>query len=102
MSQTFASGKWSIALCDTCGRQIDYRALKSLVVNMTPTGLLVCDECFDPDHPQYQVGMWPIDDPQALRDPRPSPNNDRGLYGWNPLLGIEATSGVGQVIVSTT
>lgn len=77
MSQQFATGKYAIALCDRCGRQVMYRELRAQIVNMSTTGLLVCDDCLDQDHPQYQVGMWPIDDPQALRDPRPSPNDDR-------------------------
>lgn len=101
MTKVFATGKHSIALCDRCARQIDYRELRMQVVNEKETGLLVCDECLDPDHPQWLVGKWPVDDPQALRDPRPSPNNDRGLYGWNPTLGLQADSAVGQVVVTT-
>lgn len=102
MAQQFASGKWSIAFCDRCGRQVEYRGLRMQVVNMKATGLLVCDECLDPDHPQWQVGLWPIDDPQALRDPRPDPKTDRGLYGWNPILGQAALTSVGTVRVSVT
>lgn len=101
MSKQFASGKHAIALCDRCARQVEYRSLRMQIVNMKPTGLLVCDECLDPDHPQWQVGLWPVDDPQALRDARPSPNDDRGLFGWNPALGVEAGTNVGQVRVTT-
>jgi hypothetical protein len=25
----------------------------------------------DPDHPQLQLGMYPVEDPQAVREPRP-------------------------------
>ena len=31
---------------------------------------MVCPECWEPDHPQLQLGMYPVDDPQALRNPR--------------------------------
>lgn len=102
MSQQFASGKHSIAFCDRCGRQIPYKELAIQIVAMKATGLLVCDECLDKDHPQWQVGMWPIDDPQALRDPRPDPKTDRGLYGWNPVLGSPMQMSVGIVRVSIT
>jgi hypothetical protein len=33
--------------------------------------LKVCPECWDPDHPQLQLGMYPVDDPQGVRQPRP-------------------------------
>jgi hypothetical protein len=32
---------------------------------------MVCKACWDPDQPQLQLGMYPVDDPQALRNPRP-------------------------------
>jgi len=32
---------------------------------------MVCPTCWDPDHPQLQLGMYPVEDPQALRNPRP-------------------------------
>jgi len=32
--------------------------------------LLVCSSCWDPDQPQLQLGMYPVDDPQAVRNPR--------------------------------
>ena len=31
----------------------------------------VCPECWDPDQPQLQLGMYPVNDPQAVREPRP-------------------------------
>jgi len=31
----------------------------------------VCPTCWDPDQPQLQLGMYPVDDPQGVRDPRP-------------------------------
>ena len=32
---------------------------------------MVCDSCYDPDHPQNWLGKFPIYDPQALRVVRP-------------------------------
>ena len=31
----------------------------------------MCPTCWEPDQPQLQLGMYPVNDPQALRDPRP-------------------------------
>jgi len=45
--------------------------LKTEIIKTKKYDLLVCPECWDPDHPQLQLGMWPVDDPQALRNPRP-------------------------------
>ena len=28
-------------------------------------------ECWEPDHPQLQLGLYPVNDPQAVREPRP-------------------------------
>ena len=35
-----------------------------------------CPTCWDPDHPQLQLGMYPVDDPQGVRQPRP----DKSYY----------------------
>lgn len=67
----FATGKYAIAFCDRCGFKVPYLELKVQIVNMKPTGLRVCDDCMDEDHPQWQVGLWPVFDPQALEHPRP-------------------------------
>jgi hypothetical protein len=45
--------------------------LKSEVVKTKPYKVLVCRECWDPDHPQLLLGMFPVEDPQAVRNPRP-------------------------------
>ena len=44
----------------------------------------------DPDQPQLQLGMFPVDDPQGLRNPRP----DRSylVSGLNGLQIQETTS----------
>jgi hypothetical protein len=67
----FASGKKAIAECDRCGQRFLLKVLKTEVIKTKNYNLLVCHECWDPDHPQLQLGMYPVDDPQALRNPRP-------------------------------
>lgn len=88
---------------------------------------MVCPECWEPDHPQLQLGMYPVDDPQALRNPRrdnsytQSGITESGTlgegsriieWGWNPVGGaslemaalvpnsLVAKAYVGQVTVS--
>ena len=44
----------------------------------------VCKSCWDPDHPQLQLGMYPVSDPQGVREPRPDlsyyASGNTGLY----------------------
>ena len=70
MGNTFASGKIAIAECDRCGQQFKLKKLKTEVVKTKRYELKVCPECWDPDHPQLLLGMYPVEDPQALRSPR--------------------------------
>jgi hypothetical protein len=66
----FASGKWAIAECDRCGFRYKLKELKKLVIKTKNINLLVCHTCWEPDQPQLQLGMYPVYDPQALRNPR--------------------------------
>ena len=70
MANRFASGKRAIAECDRCGQQYQLKKLKTEIIKTKKYQLLVCPECWDPDQPQLQLGMFPVDDPQALRNPR--------------------------------
>ncbi len=91
MTAKFARGNKAYAFCDRCYQRYDLSELKYQVVNQKPTGLKVCDECNDVDHPQYQLGKTPINDPVALLEPRPDINPGRSLPGWNPV-GNSATT----------
>ena len=71
MGNRFASGKNAIAECDRCGQRYKLKMLKREVIKTKNYDLLVCPECWDPDQPQLQLGMYPVDDPQGLRNPRP-------------------------------
>jgi hypothetical protein len=128
MPNRFASGKKAIAECDRCGQKYKLKILKQLVVKTKNVNILVCPTCWEPDQPQLQLGMYPVDDPQALRNPRPDTtylqsglnvnnnpsegsrviqwgwvpvglNNPLGLSGLqNALIGVSA---VGNVTVQT-
>jgi hypothetical protein len=47
------------------------KELRTQTVKTKPYKVKVCRACWDPDHPQLQLGMYPVDDPQAVREPRP-------------------------------
>ena len=68
---SYAKGKKAFGFCDRCGFRYDLKDLKPETVNLVSTNLLVCEECWDSDHPQNMLGRIRYDDPQALRNPRP-------------------------------
>ena len=47
------------------------KELKKQVIKTKLYSIKVCPSCWDPDHPQLQLGMYPVNDPQAVREPRP-------------------------------
>jgi len=105
MGNRIASGKNAISECDRCGQRFKLKVLKTEIIKTKNYNLLVCPECWDPDHPQLQLGMYPVDDPQALRNPRPDRSyvtsglladgyNGGGSrifqWGWNPVGGASS------------
>jgi len=129
MGNRFASGKNSIAMCDRCGFQYKLTAFKKEIQKTKIYNLLVCPQCWDPDQPQLQLGMYPVDDPQAVRNPRtdstyvtagvntagsPTGGSRDIQWGWNPVGGasyfdvgmtpnyLVATTNVGTVTVTVT
>jgi hypothetical protein len=102
MGNRFAAGKRAIAECDRCGQRYLLKVLKREIIKTKNYELLVCPTCWDPDHPQLQLGMYPVDDPQGLRNPRPDRSyvtsgldvngylsgGSRDIqWGWNPVGG---------------
>ena len=103
MSNRFSSGKFAIAQCDRCNFRYPLKELRTIVVKTRRVNLLVCPQCWDPDQPQLQLGMYPVEDPQAVRNPRPDANSyiTSGLgsdgtesggsrifqWGWAPVGG---------------
>lgn len=71
MGNKFSSGKFAIAECDQCSFRYPLGKLRKLVVKGQIKEIKVCPECWDPDHPQLMLGMYPVEDPQAVRQPRP-------------------------------
>lgn len=90
MPSKFSSGKFAIAQCDRCGWRFKLSQLKRLVIKTKNVNILVCQECWEPDQPQLQLGMYPVNDPQAVRDPRP----DLGYY-QSGLNGLQLTDTTG-------
>lgn len=70
MPTKYASGKHSIAECDRCGQRYKLSELKKLTIKTKQVSIKVCFECWEPDQPQLQLGMYPVNDPQAVREPR--------------------------------
>lgn len=67
----YSSGKYSIAECDRCGQRYMLKQLRKLTIKTKMVSIKVCPECWEPDQPQLQLGMYPVYDPQAVREPRP-------------------------------
>ena len=92
MGNRFASGRIAIASCDRCGFQYQLKELQPLVIKTKNVNLLVCKECWEPDQPQLQLGMYPVSDPQGLRNPRPDTT-----YITAGTTGLQIDSGGGPL-----
>lgn len=71
MATKFASGKFAIAECDRCGQRYMLKELRKQVLKTKMYNIKVCQSCWDPDQPQLSLGLYPVNDPQAVREPRP-------------------------------
>jgi hypothetical protein len=71
MGNRFSSAKNSIAECDRCGFRYKLKELKKLTIKTKLVSIKVCPNCWEQDQPQLQLGMYPVQDPQAVREPRP-------------------------------
>lgn len=107
MANRFANGAKAFGFCDYCGFRFPLKRLKNVVVKTKQTAIKACPQCWTPDHPQLQLGMYPIADPQAIRDPRPDTNTwyQSGVsttgfpgggmlvfqWGWAPVGGASGT-----------
>ena len=103
-------------MCDVCGFEYRLKQLKNLVVKNTETQIKACPECWEPSQPQLMLGTFPVEDPQAIRNPRSDSAElvaSRDIqWGWDPVglsnpFGItpddlEAVGVVGQVTVTTS
>lgn len=106
MANRFTEGKRAIAECDRCGFRFKLKDLKNLVIKTRQVSIKVCSTCWEEDHPQLQLGMHPISDPQAVRDPRPDfagyPESRDIQWGWNPVGGGNGFVGTPNTLQSNT
>lgn len=98
----YATGRKAIAECDRCGMRFRLKKLKTEIIKTKKYNLKVCPECWDPDHPQLLLGMQPIVEAIALREPRvdttyitagvnaqgnPTGGSRNIQWGWSPVGG---------------
>ena len=129
MATKYASGKYAIAECDRCGQRYKLSELKKEVIKTKMFQIKVCPTCWDPDQPQLSLGLYPVNDPQAVREPRPDVSyaasgtdvngypsgGSRDIqWGWSPIGGasnfdagltpnyLVGTTSVGTVTVTVS
>jgi len=90
----YASGKKSIAECDRCGFRFMLKELKTLTIKTKNVNIKVCKTCWEPDQPQLSLGMYPVNDPQAVRNPRPDLS-----YWQSGLTGLQTDNTSGTNIL---
>ena len=71
MPSKYSSGKHSISECDRCGFRYKLKELRKLTIKTKQVSIKVCKNCWEPDQPQLSLGLYPVNDPQAVREPRP-------------------------------
>jgi hypothetical protein len=92
MSTKFSSGKYSIAECDRCGQRYKLKELKREIIKTKLYNIKVCPTCWDPDQPQLSLGLYPVYDPQAVREPRPDVSYQVSGNSGLQLTGTNTTS----------
>ena len=98
MPNKFASGKYAIAQCDRCDQRYLLKQLKTQIIKTKPYKIKVCPTCWDPDHPQLSLGLYPVNDPQAVREPRPDTSYlQSGTSGLQINLTGVGPDGLGSV-----
>lgn len=92
MASKYSSGKNSIAECDRCGFRYKLKELRKLTIKTKQVNIKVCRTCWEPDQPQLQLGMYPVSDPQAVREPRPDTSYWQSGYTGLQLFNTPGTS----------
>jgi hypothetical protein len=95
MGNRFSSAKNSIAECDRCGFRYKLKELKKLTIKTKQVSIKVCKTCWEPDQPQLQLGMYPVSDPQAVREPRPDTS-----YYQSGYSGLQLTDAPPDVVTA--
>ena len=100
MANRFASSQKALGVCDVCGFTCKLRELKNVYKKGRDTNIKACPECWDGDHPQLKLGEFPVNDPQALRDPRPDSNQYASSRATiEPVKPVVGTGFIGQATV---
>ena len=86
MPSKYASGKHSISECDRCGFRYKLKELKTLTIKTKNVRIKVCPTCWEPDQPQLSLGLYPVNDPQAVREPRPDVSYWQSGYSGLQLI----------------
>lgn len=94
MPSKYASGKNSISECDRCAFRFPLKVLKTLTIKTKNVKIKVCPTCWEPDQPQLSLGLYPINDPQAVRDPRPDKS-----YWQSGMTGLQTEYNSGTNIL---
>lgn len=129
MATKYAVGRHAISECDRCSFRYPLKMLRKLTIKTKQVNIKVCPSCWEPDQPQLSLGLYPVFDPQALREPRPDTSyQTSGLgvdgyqgegsrvyqWGWNPVGGsrandagltpnyLVATTSVGTVTITVS
>lgn len=100
MSNKWANDENALGICDRCGLTYKLRRLKKETQNRTETNLMVCPECWDPDHPQQFVYEIDVDDPKPLLDPRYETADGAGSTSDDDDLSEFTTDAGGWVVVN--
>jgi hypothetical protein len=86
---SYASGKYSLALCDYCGQRYPYNVLR-----LNWKGFKVCPQDYEPKEPQLEPLRY-RGDAQALQGPRPDRIEPVSVYVGAP--GFTAFQSYGSV-----
>lgn len=98
----FARGTHALGECDRCGLTFRLHELRCEIVNGQLMNDRVCPDCWNPDHPQLQVGKRPVFDIEALFNPRPDrrpPDLTNIRWGWRPVYSLSAKGELGIVTI---
>tara|TARA_R100000656_G_scaffold94149_1_gene68148 strand:+ start:201 stop:566 length:366 start_codon:yes stop_codon:yes gene_type:complete len=86
----YASGKYALAICDTCSWSYPYK-----VMRMTWKGNKVCPECYEPKNPQVDPPVITAD-AETLWQPRPEVSLPQAQ------LGKVTTTNPSEAVVDST
>lgn len=107
----YAKARRAFGFCDKTGFRYPLKDLVDEIKDGVRTGFKVGKDVVDPDHPQNFLGRVKINDPQALRDPRPDRFKEPVTFSYPALDGqtlepygppSALITSVGQVTVSIT